>query len=88
MYQKKINSMTLAAIFAAIYIIMSALSLAFPFLDTIILIIMPIFATYYSARFNLKEIILFNITTVLLCFLVLLVYLLFIIIYLSYFVCW
>lgn len=70
MYQKKINSMTLAAIFAAIYIIMSALSLAFPFLDTIILIIMPIFATYYSARFNLKEIILFNITTVLLCFLV------------------
>ncbi len=70
MYQKKIKAMTLAAIFAAIYIIMSALSLAFPFLDTIILVIMPIFATYYSARYAFKEIVLFNITTLVLCFLV------------------
>ena len=67
---RKINSMTLAAIFAGIYLIMSALSLALPFLDGIILVIMPIFATYYAAKYHLKEIILFNVATLILCFLV------------------
>ena len=67
---KKINSMTLAAIFAAIYLVISALSLAFPFLDGIILVIMPIFATYYAAIYKTKEILLFNLATLLLCFLV------------------
>ena len=67
---KKINSITLAAIFAAIYLVISALSLAFPFLDGVLLVIMPIFATYYAAIYKTKEIVLFNVATLCLCFLV------------------
>lgn len=70
MKKRKLNALTLAALFAAIYIIMSAFSLAFPFFDAIILVIMPIFATYYAAKYHFKEIILFNLSTILLCFLV------------------
>lgn len=68
--KEKINSITLAAIFAAIYIIMSAISIFIPVLDAIILVIMPIFATYYAARYSFKEVLIFNIATILLCFLV------------------
>ncbi len=70
MNRKKIKSITLAAIFAAIYLIMSALSLIIPVLDGVILIIMPIFATFYAAKYSFKETFLFNFATLILCFLV------------------
>ena len=40
-----------------------------PMIEGIILVIMPIFATYYAIKFSYKEIILFNICSLLICFL-------------------
>lgn len=69
MNHKKINALTLASIFSAIYVIISILASLIPILDLFVLIVMPIFAAYYSCRFKAKETILFNISCVLLCFL-------------------
>lgn len=66
---KNIKSITLGAIFAAIYAIMSFLSIYFiSFLGVIGLIVLPIFAAYYASLYKLKEVLIFNIATILLCF--------------------
>lgn len=66
---KNLKSITLGAIFAALYAIMSFLSIYFiPILGVIGLIVLPIFAAYYASLYKFKEVLLFNIATILLCF--------------------
>ena len=72
--QNKISnkSITMAAILAAIFAIISALSVysVMPILSVFSLMIMPIFAAYFASVYSFKETLLFNITTIVLCFLV------------------
>lgn len=66
---KNLKSITLGAIFAALYAIMSFLSIYFiPILGVIGLIVLPIFAAYYASLYKFKEVLIFNIATILLCF--------------------
>lgn len=66
------KAITTAAILAATYAIVSALSVysIMPILSVFSLMVMPIFAAYFASVFSFKETLLFNITTIVLCFLV------------------
>lgn len=66
------KAITTAAILAATYAIVSALSVysVMPILSVFSLMVMPIFAAYFASVFSFKETLLFNITTIVLCFLV------------------
>lgn len=67
--KNNLKSITLGAIFAAIYAIMCFLSVYFiSFLGVIGLIILPFFAAYYASLYKVKEILVFNIATIILCF--------------------
>ena len=69
--KKIINSITLGAMFAAIYGVFAALSIyLFEILSVIGLFIMPIFAAYYASIYSFKETLLFNIAVIIVCFLV------------------
>jgi len=68
---KETRAITLGGIYAAIYAVLTAVSIyAFPFLSVFSLLIMPIFAAYYASVYNYKWTLLFNLTTLLLCFIV------------------
>lgn len=68
---KIINSITLGAMFAAIYGIFSAISIyVLQILSVVGLFIMPIFAAYYASIYKFKETLLFNISVLVVCFLV------------------
>lgn len=69
MKRNQIQSISYAGIFAAIYMIITLLSVVFPFLEGFILVIMPIFATYYAIHFSCKQTFIFNLVTLILCFL-------------------
>ena len=66
----KTKEITLAAIFAAIYAILGALSVyLLDILSIFFVIITPIFAAYYATTYRIKSIILFNLTTIVVSFL-------------------
>ena len=66
------KAITTAAILAATYAIISALSVysIMPILSVFSLMVMPIFAAYFASVFSFKETLLFNIVTIIMCFLV------------------
>ena len=66
------KAITTAAILAATYAIISALSVysIMPILSVFSLMVMPIFAAYFASVFSFKETLLFNIVTIIICFLV------------------
>lgn len=67
--KKLTKAMTLGGIFAAIYMILTLLSVyVLSVLSVFGLIIMPIFAAYYASIYRLKETIIFNIATIVVCF--------------------
>ena len=69
--KKTINSITLGAMFAALYGIFSALSIyVLQILSVVGLFIMPIFAAYYASIYKFKETLLFNIAVLIVCFLI------------------
>ena len=67
-----VKAITLAGILAAVYVVVTILSVysIIPLLSVFSLMIMPIFAAYYASIYSFKKVMLFNITTILLCFLV------------------
>ena len=69
MKNQKIAAITYGSVFSVIYLLITILAMTIPMIEGIILVIMPIFATYYAIKFSYKEIILFNICSLLICFL-------------------
>ncbi len=66
---KNVKAITLGGIFSAIYLILTLISVyVLPILSIFGLLIFPIFAAYYASVFHFKEVIIFNISTLLLCF--------------------
>ena len=67
-----VKSITLAGILAAVYVVITVLSVysVIPLLSVFSLMIMPIFAAYYASIYDFKKVLLFNIATMILCFLV------------------
>lgn len=67
-----VKSITLAGILAAVYVVITVLSVysVIPLLSVFSLMIMPIFAAYYASIYDFKKVLLFNVTTMILCFLV------------------
>ena len=67
-----VKAITLAGILAAVYVVVTILSVysIIPLLSVFSLMIMPIFAAYYASIYSFKKVMLFNITTIILCFLV------------------
>ena len=67
---KKIKAITLAAIFASLYVCITIISVyVFPILSVLSLLIMPIFSAYYSSVYNFKQTLLYNIVVLVLTFL-------------------
>ena len=68
---KSLNAITLGGIFAAIYTVITIISVyIFPLIGVIGLLILPIFSAYYSSLYNFKETLIFNIATLFTCFIV------------------
>lgn len=68
---KSLNAITLGGIFAAIYTVITIISVyIFPLIGVIGLLILPIFSAYYSSLYNFKETLIFNIATLFTCFFV------------------
>lgn len=67
-----VKSITLAGILAAVYVVITVLSVysVIPLLSVFSLMIMPIFAAYYASIYDFKKVLLFNVTTMILCFIV------------------
>lgn len=66
--KQQINSITLGGIFAAIYMILTLLSVyLFSILSVFGLILMPVFAAYYASIYRVKETFLFNLATLIVC---------------------
>ena len=67
-----VKSITLAGILAAVYVVITELSVysVIPLLSVFSLMIMPIFAAYYASIYDFKKVLLFNVTTMILCFIV------------------
>lgn len=64
-----IKAITLGGILSAVYFITTLLSVyVMPILSIFGLLIFPIFAAYYASIFSFKHILIFNITTLILCF--------------------
>ena len=72
MKQTDVKSITLAGILAAVYVVITVLSVyaIVPLLSVFSLMIMPIFSAYYASVYSMKKTIIFNVTTLLLCFIV------------------
>ena len=69
MEKRKVKAITIAAIFAALYVCITIISIyVFPLLSVLSLFIMPIFSAYYSSVFNYKQTILYNVSVILLTF--------------------
>lgn len=70
--KNNIKSITLAGILAAVYAVITALSVysIIPLLSVFSLMIMPIFAAYYASVFDFKKVLLFNLATLILCFII------------------
>lgn len=67
---QSIKAITLGGILAAIYAIITILSVysVVPVLCVFSLLIMPIFSAYYASIFSFKETLIFNISTLIVCF--------------------
>lgn len=67
-----VKAITLAGILSAVYAVITVLSVysIIPLLSVFSLMIMPIFAAYYASVYDFKKVLLFNATTMILCFLV------------------
>ena len=69
MKKDNIKAITLAAIFSALYVCITIISVYFfPLLSVLSLLIMPIFSAYYSSVFNYKYTLLYNVCVVILTF--------------------
>ena len=67
-----IKAITLAGILSAVYVVVTLFSVynIIPLLSVFSLMIMPIFAAYYASIYSFKKVLLFNLTTMILCFIV------------------
>ena len=66
------KAITLAGILSAVYVVVTLLSVynIIPLLSVFSLMIMPIFAAYYASIYSFKKVLLFNVATMILCFVV------------------